>query len=77
MVLRFKPARNLKGTVPERFSVVLAPPQVMRNEYDEAQLMALSLLSLFLYMKTVASLPSTLYNSGDPMHCVPVLSRKI
>jgi hypothetical protein len=71
MVLRFKSARNLKGTVPERFSVVLAPPQVVRNEHHEAQLMALSLLSLFLYMKTVASLPATLYNSGGPIDCVP------
>jgi hypothetical protein len=39
--------------------------------------MALSLLSPFLYMKTIASLPATLYNSGDPMHGVLVHSRKI
>jgi hypothetical protein len=39
--------------------------------------MALSLLSPFLYMKTVASLPATLYNSDDLMHGVLVLSNKI
>jgi hypothetical protein len=77
MVLRFNPARNLKCTVPERFSVVLAPPQVLRNEYYEKRFMALSLLSLFLYLKTVATALATLYNSGDPMHGVLVLSRKI
>jgi hypothetical protein len=77
MVLRFNPARNLKGTVPERFSVVLAPPQVLRNEYYKKRFMALSLLSLFLYLKTVATVLATLYNSGDPIDGVLVLSRKI
>ena len=37
MVLRFNPGRNLKGTAPEPFSVVLAPPQVVRNEHYEAR----------------------------------------
>ena len=39
--------------------------------------MALSLLSLFLYLKTVATVLATLYNSDDPMHGVLVLSNKI
>jgi hypothetical protein len=77
MVLRFNPACNVKGTVPERFSAVLSPPQVAGNEDDKARFTVLSLLSLFLYMKTVARLPATLYNSGGPMHGVLVLSRKI
>lgn len=38
--------------------------------------MALSLLSPFLYMKTVASVLATLYNSGGPLHGVPVPLRK-
>jgi hypothetical protein len=37
--------------------------QVTRNEYLKRQLMALSLLSPFLYLKTVASVLATLYNS--------------
>jgi hypothetical protein len=76
MVLRFNPACNVKGTIPERFSVVSSPPQVLRNERYKARLTALSLLSPFLYLKTVARLPATLYNSGGPMHGVLVLARK-
>jgi hypothetical protein len=39
--------------------------------------MALSLLSPVLYLKTVASLPATLYNSGGPIDCVLLFSRRI
>src|SRR5271163_4199527 len=65
MVLRFNPGCNVKGTIAVRFSVLLPPPQVLRNEHYKARLMALSLLSPFLYLKTVASLHATLYNSGQ------------
>jgi hypothetical protein len=42
---------------------ILPTLQAMRNEYLKRQLMALSLLSPFLYLKTVASVLATLYNS--------------
>jgi hypothetical protein len=77
MVLRFNQACNVKATVPERFSVVLAPPEVTANEHYEKRLMALSLLSLFLYLKTIATVLATLYNSGQRNAPCPVLSRKI
>jgi hypothetical protein len=44
---------------------LLAALQVVRNQYHKRQFMALSLLSPFLYLKTVASLHATLYNSGQ------------
>jgi hypothetical protein len=44
------------------FSLVL---QVIRNKHLKRQLLALSLLSPFLYLKTVASVLATLYNSAQ------------
>jgi hypothetical protein len=77
MVLRFNPACNVKGTIPARFSVDLPPPQALRNEHHKPQLTALSLLSPFLYLKTVARLRATLYNSGGTMSGVLPLQSEI
>src|SRR6202453_4400731 len=43
----------------------MAALQVVRNQHHKRQFMALSLLSPFLYLKTVASLRANLYNSGQ------------
>jgi hypothetical protein len=45
------------------FRPFLPHSQVMRYEYYKRQFTALSLLSPFLYLKTVASVLATLYNS--------------
>jgi hypothetical protein len=65
MVLRFGAVRNVKGTLRQRFSVVLASPQVKVNQQYKAAFVALSFLSPFLYLKTVATPHAILYNSAQ------------
>ena len=64
MVLRFKVVRNVKGKLRPRFSVARALLQALKNQRHKCHSAVLSLLSPFFYLKTVASLDASLYNSG-------------
>jgi hypothetical protein len=76
MVLRFGAVRNVKGTLRQRFSVVLALPQATVNQQYKAALVALSFLSPFLYLKTVATPHAILYNSAQPVARCPRVSQQ-
>jgi hypothetical protein len=76
MVLRFGAVRNVKGTLRQRFSVISASPQAPVNQHYKVALVALSFLSPFFYLKTVATPHTILYNSGQPVAWCPRVSQK-
>lgn len=71
MVLRFRAVRNVKGNLPQRFSVVLASPQALGNQQHKCSLATLSFLSPVFYLKTVATPDASLYNSGRLIESCP------